>query len=57
VTRARHLAGPLGLFAAGTVLTVAFDPVWTRVLGITALLAFVVLLFSRVAVLGAGDSR
>jgi cytochrome d ubiquinol oxidase subunit II len=57
VTRARHLAVPLGLLAAGTVLTVAFDPVWTRALGVAALLAFVVLLFSRVAVLGAGDGR
>jgi cytochrome d ubiquinol oxidase subunit II len=52
--RARQLAVPLALLAAGTVLTVAFDSPWITALGVAALLAFAVVMFPRVAVLGEG---
>jgi len=55
-TRPWHLALPLALLGGGTVLTVALDPVWARVLGVVALLAFAAISFPRVAALGAGDA-
>jgi cytochrome d ubiquinol oxidase subunit II len=56
-TRPWHLALPLALLGGGTVLTVALDPVWARVLGVVALLAFAAISFPRVAALGAADAR
>jgi cytochrome d ubiquinol oxidase subunit II len=53
----RGLAASLGLLVAGTIVTVLLDPAWARVVGVAALLAFVVTMFRRVAVLGADDGE
>jgi len=52
---ARDLAGPLALLVGGVIVTVLLDPSWARVVGVVALLGFIVTMFKRVAVLGADE--
>jgi cytochrome d ubiquinol oxidase subunit II len=55
--RPLKLAVPGVLLVGGTVSTVLFDPVWTRIVGVAALLAFAAIMFGPVAILGAGENE